>query len=51
MKKTLNPEEAMSALLDEVFGFDDPEEQVVDEDDLRWGLAVPEGWKNRLTWR
>lgn len=34
-------------LLDDLFGFDEADEEVVDEDDLRWGLAVPEGWKNR----
>jgi len=35
------------SLLDELFGFDDPEEETIDQDDLRWGFAVPEGWKNR----
>lgn len=34
-------------LLDDLFGLDNPAEPEVDEDDLRWGLAVPEGWKNR----
>lgn len=24
-----------------------PEDAQPDTDDLRWGLAVPEGWKNR----
>lgn len=27
--------------------FDQPDEPEVDEDDLRWGLALPEGWKHR----
>jgi hypothetical protein len=35
------------SFLDALFGLDDPEEEFVDEDDLAWGLAVPEGWKNR----
>lgn len=27
--------------------LDTPDSTDPDEDDLRWGLAVPEGWKNR----
>ncbi len=42
MKKQKQP-----TAVEELYGFDDPEAETVDEDDLRWGFAVPEGWKHR----
>lgn len=40
-------DEEMDALIDELYGFDDPADDEPDPEDIKMGLAIPKNWKSR----